>query len=82
MGSFQTIRIGWVTGPIIPATIEGEKPGLFTFEVGAETKLLIVKCKVNDAAAEFKQFLARVAIKFLLLNRIGHGLFGEIVLQL
>ena len=48
--------------------------------MGAEADLVFVQREVGDAAAELEQFLARVAVPLILLDRVGHRLFGEAVL--
>ena len=49
--------------------------------MGAETHLALVQREVGHAAAERKQLLARVAVLFVLLARVVHGLLGQAVLE-
>ena len=75
-------RVGRVAGAVVPAPVERQEPGRLPLEVRAEAHLALVDGEVRHAAAELEQLLARVAVLLVLLDRIGHRLLGQAVLQL
>ena len=50
--------------------------------MGAEAHLALVHREVGHTAAEFKQLLTRVAILFVLPDRVVYCLLGQVVLEL
>ena len=75
-------RVGGVAGAVVPAPVEGQEPGRLAPEVGAEARLGLVHGEVGNAAAELEQLLARVSVPPVLLDRVVHGLLGQVVLEL
>ena len=78
----QSVRIGRVAGAVVPAAVEGQEPRSLAGQVGAETHLALVGGEVRHATAKRKEPLARVAVAPVLQHRVGHGLLGQVVLQL
>ena len=78
----QAIGVGRVAGAVVVAQVERQEPGRLAFQVGAHLHALVVDGEVDDAAAELKQALARVAVALVLLHSIVDGLLGEVVLEL
>src|SRR6185437_7963522 len=78
----EAVRIGRISRAVIKAFVERQEPRVFAFEVSAEPDFLIVHGKVSDAAAKLKEKFARVAVAFVLLHRVFHGLLGQTVLEL
>ena len=62
--------------------LKGRNQDAVPFEVGAEADLVVVDGEVDEAAPELEEFFVLVAVAFVLLNRIGHRLLGEAVLEL
>ena len=50
--------------------------------MGAEADLVVVDGEVDEAAPELEEFFVLVPVALVLLNRIGHRLLGEAVLEL
>jgi hypothetical protein len=50
--------------------------------MGAEPHLMVIHCKMGDAPAELEQFLARISVALVLLDRVLDGLLREAILQL
>ena len=48
----------------------------------AEPHLLVIKGEVGDAPPQLEQQLTGVAVALVLLHGVGHGLLGQVVLQL
>jgi hypothetical protein len=78
----ETVRVGRVAGPVVPAQIDGQEPGRFALEPGAEAHFVVVHGEVHDTAAELKEPLARFAVALVLLDGVLDGLLGEGALQL
>ena len=78
----QAVGVGRVARGVAPALVEGQEPGRRAPEVGTEADLVVVDGEVYEASPELKQPLLRVAVAPVLLDRIGHGLLGEAVLEL
>ena len=78
----EAVRVGRVACAVVPALVEGQEPRAFALQVRAEAHLVIIDREVDDAAAELKEPLAWLPVALVLLHRIGHGLFGQAVLQL
>ena len=78
----QAVRVRRVARGVVPATVEGQEPRRFALQMGAEADLVVVDGEVDEAAPELEQFFLRVAVAPVLLNRVGHRLLGEAVLEL
>src|ERR1051326_2154797 len=59
---FDSVGIGRVTGAVIPALIERQKPRAFAFKMRTEAYFLIVDREMSYAPAEFEKLFARIAI--------------------
>src|SRR6185312_1889956 len=57
-------------------------PGRLALQLGAEHHLGVVHGEMGEAAAEFEQLLARVAVTPVLLDGVLDGLLGQAVLEL
>ncbi len=77
----KSVRVGRVACAVVPALVERQKPGGFALEMGAHAHFVVIHGKVHHAAPEFEQLFARIAVALVLLHGIGHGLFGEAVLE-
>ena len=75
-------RVGRIAGAVVPAPVERQKPGRLPLEVRAEAHIALVDGEVRHATAQLEQLFARIAVPLVLLNRIGHRLLGQAVLQL
>lgn len=78
---FEAVGIRWISGSVVPPLVEGEKPGFFAFETGAEEDADIIDSKVNHASFELEEEFPRIAIDLVLLDGIVGILFGELVFQ-
>ena len=78
----EPVRVGRVAGAVVPAAVEGQEPGGFALQVGAEADLVVVDGEVGEAAALGEEGLARVAVAAVLLDRVLDGLLGEAVFEL
>ena len=78
----QPVRVRWIPRAVIPAPVEGEEPRRLAFQVGTEAHLVVVDREMYDAASELEQFLTRVAVALVLLDRVLDRLLGQAVLQL
>ena len=78
----EPVGVGRVAGAVVPAAVEGQEPGGFALQVGAEADLVIVDGEVGEAAALGEEGLARVAVAAVLLDGVLDGLFGEAVFEL
>ena len=82
VGRLEALRVRGVAGAVVPTLVEGQEPGGFAFELGAEAHLMVVHGEMGHAAAELEQLLARVAVELVLLHGVSNRLFGEAVLEL
>ena len=55
---------------------------MLALEMGTHPHLMVIHGEMDHAAAKLKEQFLGVAVALVLLNRIGHGLLGEFVLQL
>ena len=78
----EAALVGRVAGPVVPALVEGQEPGILALQVRAHPHFLVVHREVHHAAAELKQQLLGIPVALVLLHRIIHGLFGQPVLEL
>jgi hypothetical protein len=80
--SREPMRVRRVTGAVVPALVERQKPRGLACQMRAEPNLMVIDRKMRHPAAELEQFLARIAVAFVLLDRILDGLLRQAVLQL
>ena len=78
----QAVRVGRIACAVLVSLVEGQKPAFFSLQACAELYLRIVHRKVNHAARELEQELLGAAIMLILIDRVIHVLFGELVFQL
>ena len=81
VGRLEALRVRGVAGAVVPTLVEGQEPGGFAFELGAEAHLMVVHGEMGHAAAELEQLLARVAVELILLHGVSNRLLGEAVLE-
>ena len=77
----QSVRVRRIAGAVVPAPVERQKPGRLAGEPGAEAHLGLVHGEMRDAPTEFEELLARVSVPPVLLDRVVHGLLGQVVLE-
>ena len=77
----QSVRVRRIAGAVVPAPVEWQKPGRLAGEPGAEAHLGLVHGEMRDAPTEFEELLARVSVPPVLLDRVVHGLLGQVVLE-
>ena len=78
----ETVRVGRIAGPALPAAVEGQEPRRLSAEVGAEMDFVLVDREVRHAAPELEEGLARVAVPLVLPDGVVEGLLREAVLEL
>src|SRR5262249_11327277 len=76
------LRVRWIPRPVVPALVEGKKPGFFALEMGAKSYFLIINGEMDKAAAKMEEQLVRITVQLVLSYRIIHRLFGKAILQL
>jgi hypothetical protein len=74
--------IGRISRAIVPTLVKRQEPRAFALEMGAEPHLMVIHREMGDASAELEQFLARISVALVLLDRILDGLLGQAVFQL
>ena len=77
----DSVGVGRVAGPVVPAEIERQEPRCLAFQVCAEAHLVVVHREMGHTAAELEQLLAWVAVSLVLFDGVIDGLFGQTVLQ-
>ena len=78
---FEAVGIRRISGSVVPPLVEGEEPGFFAFEAGAEEDADIIDGKVNHASFELEEQFPGIAIGLVLLDGVVGVLFGELILQ-
>ena len=78
----EPIRVRRIPRAVVEPPIERQEPRRLALQLGAEADLLVIHREVCDAATELEEAFAGVTVALVLLNRIGNGLLGQVVLQL
>ena len=78
----ETIGIDRITRTVIPTLIKRQKPGRLALEMRTKHHLVFIHSKMRQTATNAEKFLPRIAVAFVLLNRICHRLFGQTIFQL
>lgn len=77
----QSIRVRRIACAVLVSLVKGQEPAFLSLQAGAELHLRIIHRKVNHAARELEQQLLGAAIMLILIDRVIHVLFGELVFQ-
>src|SRR6266542_2787373 len=77
----EAVRVRRIASPVVPPQVERQEPRTLAREMRAEADFLLVHRKMDHAAAELEQLLARVAVTLVLRHCIRDRLFREAVLQ-
>ena len=72
---FEAVGIRRISGSVVPPLVEGEEPGFFAFETGAEEDADIIDDKVNHASFEQEEQFPGIAIGLVLL--VVYGIFSQ-----
>ena len=71
-----------IPGAVVPALVEGEKPGSLPLQMSAHPHFVIIHCEMNDTAAELEEQFLRVPVPLVLLDGVLDRLLRQAVLEL
>ena len=78
----EAVGVRRIAFAVVPAAVEGQKPGRLALEVGAELHLMVVDGEVGQTAAKLEELLAGVSVALVLLDGVSHRLLRQAVLEL